>query len=90
MRKTRETATELEKRVDKLERTINILAAINPEMVRKADKMLKDLGYTMTGKQQFGKMTFSEKLDAIVKQRERRQVEEYDKLIENNNNNNSH
>jgi len=87
MRKTRETASELEKRVDRLERIINILAAINPEAVKKAEKMLEDLGVTMTA-EQFVKMTFGEKLDMIAQKQERKQREEYARIIAENNNNN--
>jgi len=88
MRKTRESATELEKRVDKLERMLNIIAGLNPDVVSKADEMLKNLGVTMTA-EQFTKMTFTEKLDIIAKEQERRQQEEYKKLIAENNNNNN-
>ena len=89
MRKTRESATELEKRVDRLERMLNIIAAIYPDAVKKADEMLKNLGVTMTA-EQFGKMTFTQKLDMIAKEQERKQREEYKKLIESPNNNNEH
>jgi len=86
MRKTRETASELEKRVDRLERVINIMSAMYPDAVKKAEKMLEDLGVTMTA-EQFTKMTFGEKLDMIAKEQERKQREEYARIIAENNNN---
>ena len=83
----RETATELEKRVDRLERMLNIIAAIYPDARKRADEMLKNLGVTMTA-EQFTKMTFGEKLDMIAKEQERKQREEYARIIAENNNNN--
>ncbi len=87
MRKTSETATELQKRVDRLERMINIISAIYPDAVKRADEILKNLGVTMTA-EQFTKMTFGEKLDMIAKEQERKQREEYARIIAENNNNN--
>lgn len=73
MRKTRETATELQKRVDRLERMLNIIAAIYPDAVKRADEMLRNLGVTMTA-EQFTRMTFGEKLDILAKEQERNYV----------------
>jgi len=39
MRRTKESTTELEKRVDRLERMLNIIAAIYPDAVKRADEM---------------------------------------------------
>ena len=87
MRKTRETATELEKRVDRLERLLNIIAAMNPDIVRKADEMLKNFGFTMSVTKD---MSLIEKLALIDEKQKAKQLEEYRKLIESNNNNNNH
>ncbi len=84
MRKTRETATELEKEVDRLRRMINIIGAMNPEMVKKAEQTLKDLGIVTMKKK-----SFIEMLDMIAKEQERKQQEEYAKIITENNNNNN-
>jgi len=82
-RKTRESATELEKRVDRLERMVNIIAGINPEAVRRADEILKSLG---VGK--LSEKSFIEKLRLIDEKQQAKEREEYRKLIEANNNNN--
>jgi len=82
MRKTRETATELEKRVDRLERLLNIIAAMNPDLVRKADENLKNFGYTMTVTKD---MSLIEKLGLIDETQRKKQMEEYRKLLKNNN-----
>ncbi len=87
MRKTRETASELEKRVDRLERMINILSAINPDMVKKADEMLISLGVTMT-ESQLMKTLLVDKLKIIDEKQSEKDKAEYKKLIESNNNNN--
>ena len=86
-KKMRESATELEKRVDRLERMLNIIAAIYPDAVKRADEMLKNLGVTMTA-EQFVRMPFTQKLDMIAKEKERKQREEYVRIIAENNNNN--
>jgi integrase len=92
-RKTKE-ATELEKRVIELEKEssrqkaiINILGAMYPDAVERADKMLKDYYGTRMTKEQLSKMVFGEKLEAIAKEQERKQQEEYKRLIESNNGN---
>lgn len=84
--KSTKEADELKKRVDRLERMINIIAAINPDVVKRADEMLKNLGVTLSA-EQFTKMMFTQKLELIAKEQEKREQEEYKKLIENNNNN---
>jgi len=81
MRKTRETASELEKKVDRLERMINLIGAINPEIVRRADDMLASLNVTMKAE------TFIEKLDLIVDAQDKKRNEEYARMIAENNNN---
>jgi len=83
MRKTKETATELEKRVDRLERMLNIIAAIYPDAKTRAEKILRDQGILDTGK-----MTFSQMLAQIAEIEERKQREEYARIIAENNNNN--
>jgi integrase len=82
-------AEELRKRLDRLERRQNIIAAINPDVVRRADEMLKNLGITLS-KEAFIKMTFGEKLDMIAKEQEKREQEEYQKMIAENGNNTNH
>lgn len=84
MRKTREPETELAKEVDRLRRLINIIGAMNPEMVKKAEQTLKDLGIVTMKKK-----SFIEMLDMIAKEQERKQQEEYAKIITENNNNNN-
>lgn len=81
---TKETS-ELEKRLERLERKLNLIAVIYPDAEEKANEMLKTLGFITH--EQIIKMTFNEKLDTIVKEEERKQQEEYDKLIAENNNN---
>jgi len=85
MRKTKESATELEKRVDRLERMLNIIAAIYPDAKTRAEKILKEQGLLDTGK-----MTFSQMLAQIAEIEERKQREEYARIIAENNNNNNH
>ena len=85
--KTTKEADELKKRLDRLERRQNIIAAINPDVVIRADEILKNLGVTLSA-EQFIKMTFGEKLDMIDEEQQKQQQEEYKKLIESNNNNN--
>lgn len=84
MRKTRETATDLEKRVDRPERLLNIIAAMNPDIVRKADEMLKNFGFTMSVTKD---MSLIEKLALIDEKQRAKQQEEYRRLIMENNNN---
>jgi len=82
IRKARESATDLEKRLDMLERMISLISAMNPELVRKADTMLKELGEA-----KLGKMPFTEKMRLIIEKQKAEQKEQYKKLIEANNNN---
>jgi len=87
-------AEELRKRLDRLERRQNIIAAISPDIVRRADEILKNLGVTMTS-DQWKIMPFGEKLDIIAeeqeKKRSKRAEKEYKKMIdENGNGNNNH
>jgi hypothetical protein len=91
-RKTKE-ATELEKRVIELEKEsfrqkaiINILGAMYPNAVERADQMLENYGVTLSPSE-MKKLTFNEKVDLIVKEQERKKQEEYAKLIAENNNN---
>jgi len=71
---------QLRDEVDKLRRMINIIGAMNPQMVTKAENILKDLGVTMT------KATFIEMLRRIDEEKQRTQLEEYKRIIEENNN----
>jgi len=87
--KTTQETTEIIKRLDQHERMLNIIAAINPDVVKRADEMLKNLGVTMTA-EQFIKATFNEKLNMIAEAQEKREQEEYAKMIAENGNNNNH
>ena len=83
MRNTKESATELGKRVDRLERMLNIIVAIYPDAKTRAEKILREQGILDTGK-----MTFSQMLAQIAEIIERKEREEYRKLIEASNDNN--
>ena len=87
MRKTKESATELEKRLEKLERRQKIWEALYPVEARKVDKMLVALGITLP---ETTKLTVTEKIDLIIEKQEAKQREQYRKLIEAPNNNNNH
>jgi len=82
MRKTTESATELEKRVDRLERMLDMMAALSPKTKTKAEEILREQGVLDTGK-----MTFSQMLAQIAEIEERKQREEYTRIIAENNNN---
>jgi len=83
-----ESGDDLRKRVDRLERMINMIAAINPDAVRKADEWLESLNVgTFKADVELEDLTLSEKMALIDDLKARSQSEEYKKLIESNNNN---
>lgn len=80
---TTETS-ELEKRLDKLERKLSLIAAMNPEVVRRADEKLEQLLSEFPTERATMKkrpLTLDEKLDLITQL-------EYAKLIKENGNGN--
>jgi hypothetical protein len=76
----------LEKQNARNKALINILGAMVPDALERADTMLKNLGVKLS-KEQFAKMTFAEKLDVIATDKERKDAEEYARIIENGNGN---
>lgn len=86
MRQSSESDEDLRKRMDRLERMVNMIAAINPNVVRQADEMLKSLNLgTFKANVNLKEMTFSEKMVLIDDLKARSQSDEYKKLIQNNN-----
>lgn len=82
-----ESDDDVRKRVDRLERMINMIAAINPDAVRKADELLESLDVrTFKADVKLEDLTLSEKMALIDDLKARSQSEEYKKLIESNNN----
>lgn len=89
--KTTQEASELQKQIDNLKKQLNMIAVLNPQIVTKADEILKGLDEGKMSAEQFIKMTFGEKLDMIAEKQEEKQQLEYAKLIaENGNGNNNH
>lgn len=87
MKHPSESDEDLRKRVDRLERMINMIAAINPYAVRKADELLESLNVgTFKADVNLHEMTYSEKMALIDDLKARSQSDEYKKLIESNNN----
>jgi integrase len=73
-------AEELRKRLDQLERRQNLIAAINPDVVRRADEMLERLLQNRMRPEQWKMLPFGEKLDLIAKEQEKKEKEEYKKM----------
>lgn len=79
---------ELEKRMDFLERKINLMSVLSPETEKKADRMLEDMGIVLGVDQE--ELDFNEKLELIIQRQKEKQEAEYKRIIAENNNNNNH
>jgi len=94
MRKTQKPTTELEKRIDDLERLLHgIIAVGGREMVEEAKQLTKLENLMMKSKtveeaEETGDAT--EILKEIGETKRKKQLEEYKRLIEENNNNHNH
>lgn len=77
---------EVKSRLDKLERKLNLIAAIDPKVMKRADELLENL---LTGTLRIPSkkgLSLNEKLDLILKEQEKREQEEYQKMIDENGN----
>jgi len=83
-RKTTMAASELEKRLEFLERKVKLMSAVSPETEHRANKMLEDMGITVTV---FADMNIDEKLNLIVEKQREKELAEYARIIAENNNN---
>lgn len=81
----KEDETKLEKEIDRLKRMLNMIGAINPEIITKADEMLKSLGVPQAMRMK--PKTLVEKLNVILDAQEQKDSEEYKRLAAENNNN---
>ncbi len=92
MRRTRQSATELEKRLELLETKLSIIGNLAPDLMKKVDALVENTdAYRMTKDQwKIKDMTFNEKLGILANEVLRKQREEYAKIIAENNNNSNH